>query len=498
VVSLQSLPFPAILLDAGAIISAANTEWAAAHPDAGPGTGVFKWCEIVHEEMPEFAEALSLGAQRVLQDGSRQFTHDYTTKAHRRRLTVAASIDGALVFHHDLGGLVEAPEDERKWQSQKMETVGRLAGGVAHDFANLLTLISGYSDILLNRIGERDPLRPELDEIRKAANRGARLTTQLLGFSRGQGVQPRVIDLNSVIVDLERMLRRIIGEYVEFTTSLGANLSKVLADRGQIEQVIMNLVLNARDAMPGGGRIKIETSDFEVNETEAQARSIAPGSYVRVSVSDTGHGIDASAQVRLFEPFFTTKEQGKGTGLGLSTVYGIVKQSGGAVWVRSAPGEGAEFTICLPRAATAAEHGDSGGGARPATAGSETVLLVEDDDNVRRLLMHVLRKRGYQVIEASGGEEALRIFDGRKDAIQLVLTDIVMPNMSGRELADRLLQIRPDLRVVYMSGYTDDVLVRTGALRPGMSFLQKPLRPEVLAAKIREALDSPVRPFNPR
>jgi signal transduction histidine kinase/CheY-like chemotaxis protein len=429
----------------------------------------------------------------VVYEGRRQFSQEYTAASGRRRLCISASTTGALVLHHDLGTVGESLEEERRRQSQKMETVGRLTGGVAHDFANLLTLISGYSDILLNRIGEKDPLRPELDEIRKAANRGARLTSQLLGFSRGQSVQPRVIDLNALITDLQRMLRPIIGEYVELHTSLALNLGKILADPGQIEQVIMNLVLNARDAMPAGGRITIGTSNTEIGDEEAQARSIAAGAYVRLWVSDTGHGIDFQMQSRLFEPFFTTKEQGKGTGLGLSTVQSIIKQSGGGVWVSSAPGQGAVFTICLPRVQQLAERGESVGAPRPVPAGSETVLLVEDEDSVRRLLTHVLLKRGYQVLEASGGEEALRIFRSRADEIHLVLTDMVMPKMSGRELAGRLREMRPDTRVIYMSGYTDDVLVRTGALSPGMSFLQKPLRPEVLAAKVREALDAPVR-----
>lgn len=383
-----------------------------------------------------------------------------------------------------------AAAPERQPQAERMETVGRLVGAVAHDFANILTLIAGYSDILLNRIGERDPLRPELDEIRKAANRGARLTAQLLGFTRGQAVQPRPLDLNSVVRDIERMLQLIIGECVELQLELSPTLHKVVADPGQMEQVVMNLVLNARDAIPAGGRIRIETAEEEIGEIAAREHGIQPGAYVTLSISDNGHGIPPEALSRIFEPFFTTKEQGKGTGLGLSTVHRIVKESGGDIRVNSTPGDGATFTICLPRAYQETTNPEAAGAPAAATAGSETLLVVEDEDGVRRLLTHVLHRRGYKVLEAANGEEAVRLFEKRSAEISLVLTDMVMPQMGGRQLGDLLQQIRPGIKIIYMSGYTDDVLVRTGALGPGMSFLQKPLRPEVLAAKVREALDS--------
>lgn len=382
-------------------------------------------------------------------------------------------------------------EPARPPESERMETVGRLVGAVAHDFANILTLIAGYSDILLNRVGEKDPLRPELDEIRKAANRGARLTAQLLGFTRGQAVQPRPLDLNLVVRDIERMLRLIIGECAELEMDLCPTLHKVMADPGQMEQVVMNLVLNARDAIPAGGRIHIETADIEIGEAVAREHGLHHGAFVMLSITDNGHGITPEAMSHLFEPFFTTKDQGKGTGLGLSTVYRIVKECGGDIWVNSAPGHGATFTICLPRAEAQETRGvEPTGTTVVAQAGSETLLVVEDEDGVRRLLTHVLHRRGYKVLEAANGEEALEIFQKRAADISLVLTDIVMPQMSGRELGTLLQRIRPGIKLVYMSGYTDDVLVRTGALGPGMSFLQKPLRPEVLAAKVREALDS--------
>ena len=386
-------------------------------------------------------------------------------------------------------------ENEAISQAQRMETLGRLVGGVAHDFANLLTSISGYSEILLSQVGPGDPLRPDLDEIRKAANRGARLTSQLLEFTRGDHAQPQVIDLNVLILELQRMLRPVIGEYLELELDLSPEACTVVADAGQMEQVFMNLLLNARDAMPKGGRIRVSTATGEFGEAAAQEHGMLPGPFVSAAVSDSGCGIDAQTSAHVFEPFFTTKE--KGTGLGLSTVHRVVKNAGGDVWVRSAPGEGATFTICLPRAPQTSGVHDSPVPV-PANGGTETVLVVEDEDHVRRVLVAVLSRCGYHVLEASSGEEALGIFSQRPDAIHLVVTDMVMPKMSGRELADQLCDARPGTRVVFMSGYGDDVLFRTGALSPGMSFLRKPLRPDVLASTVREALDSPSRPFNPR
>jgi len=377
-------------------------------------------------------------------------------------------------------------------QGKKMETMGRLVGGVAHDFANLLTLIAGYSDIVLSRMSQSEPLRVELDEIRKAANRGSRLTAQLLGFTRDESVRPTALDLNAVVNDMRRMLEPIIGEYLELSTELSPGLHRVMADPGQMEQVVMNLILNARDAMPQGGRIVISTSNCELDSETALLHEMEHGAAVLLSVRDNGRGIAEELLPRLWEPFFTTKEKGKGTGLGLSTVRKIVKDSRGDVWVRSAPGQGATFTVCLPAILQPAERPENASSLAPVPAGNETVLLVEDEDSVRRLLTQVLTRRGYNVIEASNGEEASRIFEERGAAIDLVLTDMVMPRMTGRELAERVLQIRPDAKVIFMSGYTDDVLVRTGALRPGMSFLQKPLRAEVLASKVREALDAPL------
>jgi signal transduction histidine kinase/CheY-like chemotaxis protein len=482
-IPLEALPMPAALVDSNGVLLAVNNEWVGYHPEAAPGRDGLDWCS------PEIREALVEGIQRALASSHPRFTHDFGPDNNRRRVTVAAYGPGAILIEQD------CPIDSRrKHQAEKMETVGRLVGGVAHDFANLLTLIAGYSDIILNRIGEKDPIRPELDEIRKAANRGARLTAQLLGFTRGQAVQPRPLDLNAVVADLQRMLGLVVGEYVDLETDLSPNLHRVVADPGQMEQVIMNLILNARDAIPAGGRIRIETANGEIDEAVGREHGIRPGPCVTLSISDNGHGIDPESLAHIFEPFFTTKEKGKGTGLGLSTVHRIVKESGGDIWVHSAPGEGATFVICLPRAAQASDHHDVAPPPRKvADAGSETLLLVEDEEGVRKLLTHVLHRRGYKVLEASNGEEALHLYERHRSAIQLVLTDMVMPHMSGRELGEKLRSLSPELKIIYMSGYTDDVLVRTGALGPGMSFLQKPLRPEVLAAKVREALDGKTR-----
>jgi two-component system cell cycle sensor histidine kinase/response regulator CckA len=400
----------------------------------------------------------------------------------------------------------ERRDEEQRIEDQKMQIAGRMVGGVAHDFANLITLIGGYSEILLNRLDEGDPSRVELKEIRRAADRGAQLTSQLLGFTRGKAIQPIPIDLSALVREVQGLLRPIIGEHVEVNLALAPNLDRVMADPCQIEQVVMNLILNARDAMPGGGSIRVETSAYEIDTESARKHSIATGNYVAVSIADTGHGIDSESMKRIFEPFFTTKEEGKGTGLGLSIVREIVNANRGAVWATSVPGSGSIFTVCLPgmRVAPMSAEGSSssalgaGASALPPEPAAETILLVEDEEPVRRLLAYILRHRGYQVLDAAGGDEALALFAQHGDSIHLLLTDMVMPKMSGRELCERLRTIRPGLKVVFMSGYTDDVLVRTGAMSPGMSFLQKPLRPDTLTAKVRAALDSPSLPFNPR
>ncbi len=378
--------------------------------------------------------------------------------------------------------------EEQLRQSQKMEAIGKLAGGIAHDFNNLLTAITGYSELLLGQVQPDSQARKNAEEIRKAAFRAASLTHQLLAFSRRQMLTTKVLNLNAVIMDLEPMFRRLIGEDIELKIVPGPALGQVRADPSQLEQIVLNLVVNARDAMPKGGTLTIETANGELSEAYADRHvSFKPGSYVLVAVSDTGCGMDAHTQARVFEPFFTTKEPGKGTGLGLATVYGIVKQSNGYIWVYSEPGHGSTFKVYLPRSGEADRVQPDAGRVQP-PRGTETVLLVEDDDVVRGLVGNVLEGNGYQVLTASHSEEAFRL-SGRYDgAIQLMVTDVVMPGMSGRELAERLASSRPKMKVLYISGYTDDAVVRHGVLTEGMAFLQKPFTPDVLLHKVREVL----------
>jgi PAS domain S-box-containing protein len=376
-------------------------------------------------------------------------------------------------------------------QAQKMEAVGHMAGGLAHDFNNLLTAINGYSDLSLSRVEQGGVLSQNLREIRKAGERAATLTRQLLAFSRKQVLQPKVIDLNVVVADVEKILHRLIGEDVELLTRFAQDLRRVKADRGQLEQVIMNLAVNARDAMPHGGKLILQTENVELDEEYASRHvEVSPGRYVVLAVSDTGSGMDAETRARVFEPFFTTKEVGKGTGLGLSTVYGIVKQSGGNVWVYSEVGVGTTLKIYLPIVEEELEKLPQIRAEATPQHGSETILLTEDDDLVRRMACEILKMYGYKVLEASRGGEAIRICEQYGEKIHLLLTDVVMPQLSGREVADCLTHIRPGLKVVFMSGYTDEAVLHHGALKEGDAFLQKPFTPDALARKVREALDA--------
>ncbi len=383
-------------------------------------------------------------------------------------------------------------------QAAKLETIGRLTSGVAHDFANILTLISGYTEILLERSAAAAAACTELEEIRRAANRGATLVAQLLGFARTHTVAPKALSLNAVVTDIERMLRPLIGEGIQVRLDLDPEGGKVLADSVQMDQVFMNILLNARDAMPAGGFISIMTRNGEIDANAAALHEMTPGQVVTICISDTGPGIDPSAMPYLFEPFFTTKSKGKGSGLGLSTVREIVRGCGGSVWASSGADSGAAFHICLPRIPPVTEVRETAVGPKPSARGTEVVLVVEDENSVRRLLTQVLRMRGYQVLEACDGEEALALFGEQGDAIQLVLTDVIMPKMGGPDLADRLLAIRPDLPLIFVSGYPDDRLAGAGALPPGVRFLRKPVLPEALACAVRETLDSASRPFNPQ
>lgn len=382
--------------------------------------------------------------------------------------------------------------EEQLLQSQKLEAVGRLAGGLAHDFNNLLTGIIGYSQLSLRRLEPDDPMRANLDEIRKAGERAASLTRQILAFSRKQVLQPRVLDLNSVIGEIERMLKRMIGEDIELRTAPQTDLGNVKADPGQMEQVIMNLVVNARDAMPSGGKITIETRNVYLDETYAKEHfAVTPGYYVMLALSDTGIGMEEEIRQHIFEPFFTTKELGKGTGLGLSTVYGIIKQSGGSIWVYSEPGKGTTFKIYLPRVEESAEEYKRPVPSGDLSKGSETILLVEDDELVRKLARDVLETSGYRVLEAANGEAALAICEQNEDVIHLLLSDVVMPKLSGRDVANRLQSLHPEMRIVYMSGYANNAIVHHGVLDEGTWFIQKPFSPHELAQKVREVLDIP-------
>src|SRR5213083_453669 len=375
-------------------------------------------------------------------------------------------------------------------QAQKMEAVGRLAGGIAHDFNNILTAITGHADLLLEDLGPHDPRRADVDEIRRSAERAAGLTRQLLAFSRQQVLQPKVVDLNALVLDMDKLLRRLIGEDVELATVLYPTLGRVTADPGQLEQVIVNLAVNARDAMPQGGKLTLETRNIDLDSSYTLEHSLVkPGPYVQLTVSDSGIGMDEETQAHAFEPFFTTKPRGQGTGLGLAMVYGTVKQSGGFIWVYSEPGRGATFKIYLPRVDAPVESAAPPAPVERPPRGSETVLLAEDEPAVRAIARQALERQGYTVLAAPSGADALALAAQHGATIHLLLTDVVMPGMSGRDLADRLTAQRPGIRVLYISGYTDNAIVRHGMLEPGLAYLQKPFRPDALVRKVREVLD---------
>jgi two-component system cell cycle sensor histidine kinase/response regulator CckA len=376
-------------------------------------------------------------------------------------------------------------------QSQKLEGIGQLAGGIAHDFNNLLTVINGFTALAMKDLPPEDPTRDNLEEVKKAGDRATALTRQLLAFSRKQVLQPEVLNLDAVVTEMEKMLRRVIGENIDLRAVLEPKLGSVKADPGQIEQIIMNLVVNARDSMPAGGKVTIETDnvyldeDYAKNHVEAQ-----PGHYVMLAVSDTGTGMDEETQARIFEPFFTTKELGKGTGLGLSTIYGIVKQSGGNIWVYSEVGQGTTFKIYLPRVDEEAQQYKRAVITGQELHGAETILLVEDEEMVRKLAHQILANRGYLVLEAANGASAVLLCESHHGPIDLLLTDVIMPEMSGRELSERLHLLRPEMQVLFMSGYTDDAIVHHGVLEEGANFIQKPFAPEALAMKVRKVLES--------
>jgi PAS domain S-box-containing protein len=413
-----------------------------------------------------------------------------------RNMLADPSVNGIVsnfrdVTERKLAEVEQAVTQERLRQAQKMDAIGRLAGGVAHDFNNLLTVILTYSRMLAEDLTASDPRSADLEQISAAANRAVVLTSQLLAFGRQQLLQPRIVNLNDVVTGIERMLRRVVGDDIEMTVSCRARQGKVRVDPGPIEQVIMNLVVNARDAMPDGGKLTIETGDVELDDSYAsQHVGVTPGKHVMLAVTDTGCGMDRATQARIFEPFFTTKERGKGTGFGLAIVFGIVQQSGGYVWVYSEVGIGTTFKVYFPLTDQPIHSLPAEPEQKGSLRGAETVLLVEDDDHVRAAACAILRRYGYDVLESSSSGDALLVCEQHPEPIELVITDVVMPRMSGRQLAERLLALRPSIKVIFMSGYTDDSIIDHGVLDPGAAFIQKPISPEPLARKIRSVLDA--------
>jgi len=466
------------------------------------------WMNHIHSDDREIA----LAAEKLFQETHELFQAEYRMCARDGRLLWFRD-EGVLLQETGQGLLMQGVlyditerkrlEDQLR-HSQKMEAVGQLAGGVAHDFNNLLMLIQAHNEHLRDRLGPNDPAHKDALAIENAVTRAASLTGQLLAFSRKQVLRPKVLDLNAVLADVAKMLHRLIGENIEVKVVPAPSLGRVKADPGQMEQVILNLAVNSRDAMPQGGTLTIETSDVEMDEDDSRCHEGAPpGKYVRLTVSDTGDGMDTETRAHMFEPFFTTKAPGKGTGLGLATVYGVVKQSDGWIWVDSEPGRGTTFKIHLPRVEESrteeSEAEESPSHAQPASTtkpdaapapkGSETVLVVEDQDGIRDIVGESLRRNGYKVIVAADGDEALKMAGTYGDAIHLLVTDLVMPNIGGRELAQRLTQLRPQMKVLYMSGYSEHAALNAEAIDPPADVLQKPFSLDSLARNVRRVLD---------
>jgi signal transduction histidine kinase/ActR/RegA family two-component response regulator len=448
---------------------------------------------IIHrvEDVTEFVREASLVPEPVAGEHE-QFVVDVFKRAQELQDTNQAvrQLNAELIRRIDERGAQLRNTEAQLLHAQKMEAIGLLAGSVAHDFNNLLSVIMSYSALLLTDIKPLDPMRGDLQEIHNASLRAADLTQQLLAFSRQQVLEPHLIGLDAIVSGMDKMLRRLLSEDIELVVRLRPETWQVLVDPGKIEQVIMNLAINARDAMPDGGKLILETGNIELEENYSLEHfGVMPGSYAMLAVSDTGVGMDRATQSRIFEPFFTTKDKGKGTGLGLSTVFGIVQQSGGTIWVYSEPGKGTTFKIYLPRARSSRRTS-----APPplpeVVRGNETILLAEDEDQVRAAARDILERFGYHVLEARNAGEALLICEKHRGEIQLLLTDVVMPQMSGRELVLRLTSVRPDMRVLFMSGYTEKAGLHHGILESGIAYLQKPFTPETLSRRVRQVIDS--------
>ncbi len=461
-----------------------------------PGWNGLEVLEILREQGRDIPVILVTGTlgDELAADCIREGCADYVLKDRLARLPSAVRRAlGEKALQEERGRAIAERKrlEQQLFLAQRLEAIGRLAGGIAHDFNNLLGVVTGFSDLVLDGLEPESPLRPPLEEVRKAGERGISLTRQLLAFSRQQVLEPKVVSLNHIVSDTVKMLQHVLGEDIVMTTLLSPQLGSVKADPAQIEQVLLNLAVNARDAMPTGGKLTIETSNIYLDEAYVHRHVVGqPGPYVLLAVSDTGKGMDAETQAHAFEPFFTTKEKGKGTGLGLATVYGIVKQSGGYIWLYSEPEKGTAFKIYLPRVDEAATRERVRERTSQAPAGMETVLLLEDEPALRELVQQWLVGLGYVVLEAQGGVEALEISKNYNGPIHLLLTDVVMPGMSGRDLAERIVPSRPEMKVLYISGYTNDAIVRHGVLQPGVVFLQKPFTRQSLANKVRETLDA--------